>query len=100
VQQNSSVHEELDFKEFVDDERTIDAVIRNFEILGEAAKQVPAELRPIHPNIPWKQMIQMRDLFVHEYFGVDHEILWETIREDIPKLAGQLKLLKSYRPKR
>ena len=63
-----------------------DAVIRNFEIIGEAVKHVSSELRSKHPEIPWKQIAGMRDEMIHEYFGVDLAIVWDTIQKDLPKL--------------
>ncbi len=81
---------EIDEKFFETDEKTIDAVIRNLEIIGEAAKHIPIETRKRHPEIPWKEIIGMRNKVIHEYFGVDWEILWQTVSEDIPQLKKQI----------
>lgn len=78
--------DEMPFSDFTHDEKTIDAVVRNLEILGEASKNIPEDLRKKHPNIPWKQMMGLRNLVAHEYFGIDYEILWQIVKKDIPKL--------------
>ena len=63
-----------------------DAVIRNFEIIGEAVKHISDDLRRQHPNVPWKQIAGMRDEMIHEYFGVDLTIVWDTVQNDLAKL--------------
>lgn len=78
------------YKRFVTDEMVLDAVVRNIEIIGEAALQMPLETKKIHPEIPWVKITGMRNKIVHEYFGVDVEILWQTIKEDLPKLKRQI----------
>ncbi|MDO8639209.1 MAG: DUF86 domain-containing protein [Candidatus Daviesbacteria bacterium] len=78
---------------FTKDQKTIDAVIRNLEIIGEAANNIPEEYIEKYTDIPWQEMISMRNKVIHEYFGIDIEILWQTIREDLPKLKEQIKKL-------
>lgn len=79
---------------FKKDLKTIDAVIRNLEIIGEAAKALPLEFRKIHKNIPWKAITGMRDKVTHEYFGIDEEILWVTVRDDISTLIKEISAIK------
>lgn len=83
----------LSYVEFSKDEKTIDAVVRNFEVIGEAARHVPKEIVNKYPDIPWGKMSGMRNKVLHEYFGVDLEILWQTIQEDLPGLKEQIKSL-------
>lgn len=76
----------LTFSEFEQDNKTVDAVVRNFEILGEATKQIPDKIRNKYPDIPWKEMAGMRDKLIHAYFGVNLEVVWETMNKRLPKV--------------
>jgi len=76
----------MDFEDFANDKKTINAVIRSIEVIGEATKQIPKSIRIKYPFIPWKKMAGMRDKMIHEYHSIDIEILWETIKKDIPSL--------------
>jgi len=78
---------------FQKDEKTIDAVIRNLEIIGEAAKNIPEKVKRENKDIPWRQIVGMRNKVIHEYFGVDIDMLWETLIKDIPQLKKQIKKL-------
>ncbi len=80
---------------FSNDQKTIDACIRNLQILGDAAKNIPTEIQRELSNIPWKQIKGMRNILVHEYFGTDSEIIWTTIKNDLPKLIIDLEQLNS-----
>ena len=71
-------------EEFLNDKKTVKAVLRNLEIAGEAAKKMPPSLRDKYPDIPWKKMAGLRDKLIHEYFGVDLEIIWQLIKEELP----------------
>ncbi len=74
---------EISFEEFCSDDKTIDAVIRNFEIIGEAANRIPEEIKLDNPEIPWRSLVGLRNRIIHEYFGVDLEIIWDIIENDI-----------------
>lgn len=76
----------LSYDQWQNDQKTIDAVIRNIEIIGEAANHVPPEIQNLHPDIPWRKMKGIRNILIHEYFGVDAEVLWKTTQEDLPEL--------------
>lgn len=82
--------EGMSFDEFEDDNKTVDAVIRNFIIIGEAASRVPEQPRLDHAEIPWRVMGDMRNFAVHQYWNVDRTVLWKTIAEDLPPLKGPL----------
>lgn len=71
-----------------------DCVTRRLEIIGEAVKNIPGTLKDQHPNIPWKKIAGIRDIVIHEYFGVDNILIWKIVKQDIPKLKENiLKLL-------
>jgi uncharacterized protein with HEPN domain len=81
------------FEQFAENTLIIDAVVRNFEIIGEATKHIPAELKQANPLVRWKDMAGMRDKLAHEYFGVDIDILWKTSINRLPTLKPQLEEL-------
>lgn len=81
----------LSFEEFEKDRKTIDAVIRNFEIIGEASSKLPKEFREKYPEIPWKSIIGLRNVLIHDYFGVDVVAVWENIRQKLRELEQQIK---------
>jgi len=70
-----------------------DAVIRRIEIIGEAVKNLPAEFKKNHPEIEWREIAGMRDKLIHEYFGISVNIVWTTVKKDIPKLKKQIREL-------
>ena len=83
-------------EEFLGDRRTIDAVVRNIEVIGEAARHIPEEVQARAPDVPWFQIRGMRNVVIHEYETVDAEIVGETVREDLPSVVEPLRrLLKS-----
>lgn len=81
----------MSFDEFLKDKRTINAVIRSIEVIGEAAKNISHSIKNKYNNIPWKKMIGMRNKLIHEYFGVDKGILWKTAQKDIVELKRKIK---------
>lgn len=82
--------DDMDFQAFRSDRRTNLAVIRALEIIGEAARHIPAIERRRHPQVPWQDMVAMRNKLIHQYFGVDFEVLWRTVQEDIPPLRDEI----------
>lgn len=75
---------------FFADEKTYDAVLRNLEVIGEAAKRLPEEVRRQHPSVDWRKIAGLRDLIAHAYFGIDHDILWDIVRHKVPELLGRI----------
>lgn len=82
--------ENFNFEKFEKDEKTIYAVIRALEIIGEAIKNIPASVKRSHKEIPWKDATAMRNKLIHEYFGVNIKVVWKTIKEDIPELKEKM----------
>ncbi len=83
----------LDFDSFISDEKTMDAVVRNFEVIGEAANRVDPGFKDANPEIEWKRIRGFRNRIVHEYFGIDYEIVWQIIEEYIDELIDWLDAL-------
>jgi len=82
--------DDLTFDAFVTDETLQRAFVRSLEIIGEAAKKVPDSFRAEHPHIEWRAMAGMRDRLIHDYFGVDFEIVWDVVQNHILELRRQL----------
>ena len=78
--------EDMDIHHFKKDDKTSYAVLRAFEIIGEASKEIPPEIKEKYTELPWKEMAGMRDKLIHAYFGVNLEVVWKTIQEEIPVL--------------
>jgi len=85
--------EGMTFESFAADERTVDAVLRHFGVIGEAANHLPESIQIDNPSIPIDAMRAMRNFVIHEYFGVSKEILWKTLQEDLPPLVAPLTAL-------
>jgi uncharacterized protein with HEPN domain len=79
------------YETFAKDDKTVYAVIRAVEIIGEAAANIPDEVRAKYPNVPWREVKGMRNKLVHQYFGINMEVVWQTIHEDLPVLIEALK---------
>ena len=87
----------LDYNTFVKDEKTVDAVVRNLSIIGEAVNNFPDELKLKYPQVPWIEIIGTRNKAIHEYFGIDEDILWKTVKEDLPLFKKQISgILRKY----
>ncbi|MBP7850926.1 MAG: DUF86 domain-containing protein [Lentimicrobiaceae bacterium] len=82
--------EGLLFDRFKKDYKTVDAVIRNFEIIGEAAKNIPVEIKDKYPEVPWAEMYLLRNKVSHEYFGIDYEIIWDVALNYLPENQKQI----------
>lgn len=80
----------LNYEQFLADTKTQDAVIRTLEIVGEATKRLSPAIRERHPEIPWKNMAGVRDKLIHDYFGVNLDIVWQIVRDELPQLAVQV----------
>ncbi|MCJ7568049.1 MAG: DUF86 domain-containing protein [Anaerolineales bacterium] len=78
-------------EQFLADKKTQFAVVRALEIIGEAAKKVPDSIRTRYPDLPWREISGMRDKLIHDYFGVNNEVVWKTAIEDVPEIAANLK---------
>ncbi len=78
---------------FADDERTLDAVVRNLEVIGEAVKQLPADVRSREPTVEWQKIAGLRDILIHQYFGIDVEILWDVVENKLPGLEAAVRFI-------
>ncbi len=85
----------MSFESFAADEKTVFAVVRALEIIGEAVKSIPEFMREKYPEIPWKEMAGLRDKLIHEYFGVKLEVVWDTVKAEIPELKPKFQKILS-----
>jgi uncharacterized protein with HEPN domain len=88
----------IDYETFVGDDRTVFAVVRALEIVGEAAKKVPQDVRNLHPGVPWRSMAGIRDKLIHDYVSVDLEVVWKTVMEDLPPLLPLIQHVRDQLP--
>lgn len=88
----------MDRQGFMSDEKTSDAVIRNLEIIGEAANRLPGEFVRGHSEVNWRQIVGLRHRIVHDYFGVDLEIVWSILQSDLPEFRRMLAVLRNSMP--
>jgi len=91
VQDSLEITRDMDYEAFCQDKKTMKAVLYNLAVIGEAARKVPEEVTNRNPGIPWREMGDMRNVVIHEYFGVDTKILWETIKNELPLILSGLK---------
>ncbi len=77
----------MSYEDFLKDDKTIDATVRNFEIIGEAANRIPEDFKQEHPEIEWRRIIGFRNRIIHEYFGINYSMVWKIKEENIPELA-------------
>jgi uncharacterized protein with HEPN domain len=77
---------ELTSQELIGDRMRLDAIVRNFEIIGEASSKIPQEIRDKYPFIEWRKIADFRNILAHEYFGIDYEIMWQIIKDKLPDL--------------
>lgn len=83
--------QDMDFQDFEKDYKTVFAVIRALEVIGEAVKNIPATVKDEYRRIPWGKIAGMRDKLIHEYFGVNIKVVWKTVKEDIPTIKSLFK---------
>ena len=88
----------MSFEDFCEDEKTVDAVIRNIEIIGEASGHIPSSIKERHSKIPWTEMRGIRNVLIHKYFGVSLSIVWKTVTDNLPPLVPMLKYVLKKAP--
>lgn len=85
--------EDMGFDDFENDKKTIDAVVRNFEVIGEASKYIPDDVKKKYQNVDWKGIVGLRNRIVHEYFNISLSTVWHIIKEELPTLGKQMNLI-------
>ncbi|MBI2653036.1 DUF86 domain-containing protein [Candidatus Woesearchaeota archaeon] len=90
IEQIDRFVEDMNFNDFVSDDKTSSAVVRKIEIIGEATKNIPSEIRQKYKELPWSDMARMRDKITHSYFVVDYEVVWKTIKERLPEIKPKI----------
>jgi uncharacterized protein with HEPN domain len=93
VERIHSYTDHLSEDEFLASYQVQDAVIRRLEIIGEAVKNLPLALRMQHPQVPWREMAGMRDVLIHQYFGVDLKLTWKVVQQDLPELEQEIQAI-------
>lgn len=90
IQRILAYTQDMSWDTFLHDDRTQDAVVRNIEVIGEAAKNLSGTLRKRYPHLPWKDMAGARDRLIHHYFGINNEIVWQIVQQDLPALLPKI----------
>lgn len=90
IQRIQAYTQGMSWDTFLHDDRTQDAVVRNIEVIGEAAKNLSGTLRKRYPHLPWKDMAGARDRLIHHYFGINNEIVWQIVQQDLPALLPKI----------
>ena len=91
VQDSLEITRGLNYEAFCSDKKALKAALYNLIVIGEAARKLPAEVTARYPSLPWREMSDMRNILIHEYFGIDTQILWDTIETELPPLVSRLK---------
>ena len=82
---------DMSYEQFIKDKKTLNAVVRSIEVIGEESKRLPESLKAKNSELPWREIMGMRDKLIHAYFGVDTETIWKTVKENIPQLKQTIK---------
>ena len=92
------IKHEMSYDDFLEDYKTQDAVLRNLEVMGEAIKNISKGLRKNHGEVEWKEIAGMRDRVIHQYFGIQWEIVWSAIKDKVPELRGKIETILKLMP--
>ncbi len=90
--------EGVTYEQFLKDTKTQYAVIRNLEVIGEAAKKVSSSLKSSYPQLPWRSMVRMRDEVIHHYFGINYDIVWNVATQEVPSLLSEIDRILHHEP--
>ena len=95
IQKIHSYTKGMSSESFAQDVKTLDAVVRNLEVIGEAVKKIPEKVRSKHSEVDWKKIAGLRDILIHEYFGIDAEIIWDIVQNKLPTLEKRVRQILS-----
>ena len=84
---------DMTYEEFLADDKTVSAILRRLDVIGEASKHIPTSFKQKHQDLPWAEMARMRDKLIHGYFGVDYEIVWKVVKERLPEIKPPLEII-------